>query len=231
MSVNDYDAMAADYSADNENNAWNALYERPAILAMAGDVAGKRVLDAGCGAGAHSEALLAGGADVEGCDLSAGMLRQARRRLGERVTLKQVDLTQPLPYADNQFDMILSSLALHYLEDWSQPLGEFHRILRDDGRLVFSTHHPFMDHAQSGGVDYFATYTFEEAWQRGDQTVTMRFWHRPLVAMLRAIAQAGFHIEQIDEPMPLAQAREKFPDAWRKLTTAPRFLFFALRKA
>lgn len=47
---NDYDAFAAAYTADNESNAWNAYYERPASLALLGDVAGLRVLDAGCGA-------------------------------------------------------------------------------------------------------------------------------------------------------------------------------------
>lgn len=49
MAENDYDAFAAAYDADNEVNAWNAYYERPAILALVGDVAGLSVLDAGCG--------------------------------------------------------------------------------------------------------------------------------------------------------------------------------------
>ena len=43
--------MAAEYSADNADNAFNALYERPATIALLGDVKGRRVLDAGCGSG------------------------------------------------------------------------------------------------------------------------------------------------------------------------------------
>lgn len=43
---NDYDAFAAAYDADNENNAWNAYHERPAVLSAAGDVSGRRELDA-----------------------------------------------------------------------------------------------------------------------------------------------------------------------------------------
>lgn len=230
MSANNYDAMAAAYSLDNENNAWNAGYERPAILAMAGDVTGLRVLDAGCGAGAHALALQAAGAEVEGCDLSSGLLALARQRLGESVPLRQVDLAQPLPYPDACFDLILSALVLHYIEDWTQPLGEFHRLLKPGGRLVFSTHHPFMDHDPDLGESYFSTYTFEEIWQRGNQNITMRFWHRPLAAMLRAVVQAGFSIEMIDEPQPQAEVETQFPDAWNKLTSAPRFLFFSLRK-
>ncbi|WP_244135728.1 hypothetical protein [Burkholderia seminalis] len=57
MPENDCDAFAAAYDADNEVNAWNAFYERPAILSMAGDVANLRVLDAGCGGGAHPHRL------------------------------------------------------------------------------------------------------------------------------------------------------------------------------
>jgi len=55
--VNDYDSFAEAYAAENENNLVNAYYERPAMLALAGDVAGRRILDAGCGSGALSAAL------------------------------------------------------------------------------------------------------------------------------------------------------------------------------
>jgi hypothetical protein len=49
--VNDYDSFAAAYSAESDAGIINAYYERPAILALAGDVSGRRILDAGCGAG------------------------------------------------------------------------------------------------------------------------------------------------------------------------------------
>ena len=53
--VNDYDSFAEAYAAENETSLANAYYERPAILALAGDVAGRRILDAGCGSGPLSE--------------------------------------------------------------------------------------------------------------------------------------------------------------------------------
>lgn len=49
--ANDYDGFAEAYAAENENSLVNAYYERPAMLALAGDVAGRRILDAGCGSG------------------------------------------------------------------------------------------------------------------------------------------------------------------------------------
>lgn len=55
--VNDYDRFAQAYTADNEHNLVNAYYERPAMLALAGHVTGRRILDVGCGAGALSAEL------------------------------------------------------------------------------------------------------------------------------------------------------------------------------
>ncbi len=231
MSENDYDAFAAAYQADNESNAWNAHYERPAILALAGDVAGLRVLDAGCGGGAHAAALVDRGAILTGIDTSAGLLEIARRRLGGRVQLMLADLNEPLPFEDGAFDLVIASLVMHYLADWSLPLSEFNRILSDSGRLVFSTHHPFMDHDLAGHDNYFETYSFSETWQRGGRAIVMRFWHRPLHAMFDALKSAGFHIDVLSEPQPDPKVDTLFPAAYKSLTTKPRFLFFSTVKA
>ncbi|MEH7880154.1 class I SAM-dependent methyltransferase [Rhizobium laguerreae] len=231
MAENDYDAFAVAYDADNEVNAWNAYYERPAILALVGDAAGLSVLDAGCGGGAHAAALLERGAVVTGIDASAGMLEIAQRRLEGRARLLTADLNEALPFADKAFDLILASLVMHYLPDWSKPLSEFNRLLPEGGRLVFSTHHPFMDHASTGRDNYFETYSFDEIWQRGGKDIAMRFWHRPLHAMFAALKSAGFQIDTVSEPQPDPQARTLFPQAYQSLTTKPRFLFFSVVKA
>ncbi|GAB3119048.1 hypothetical protein GCM10027160_32340 [Streptomyces calidiresistens] len=76
--VNDYDGFAEAYTAETENNPVNAHYERPAMPALAGDVAGRRILDAGCGTGLLAAALRGRGAVVTGIDASAGMLVLAR---------------------------------------------------------------------------------------------------------------------------------------------------------
>ncbi len=137
-----YDDFAAAYAQDNETNVWNACYERPATLALAGDVGGLRVLDAGCGSGALAAALAGRGAAVTGIDLSTGLLEIAARRLGPAVVLRRADLGEPLPLAGGSFELVVASLVLHYLEDWAPVLSEFHRVLVPGGRLVVSTHHP-----------------------------------------------------------------------------------------
>ena len=78
--VNDYDVLAEAYTASNETSLFNAYYERPAILTLAGDVAGRRILDAGCGSGPLFAALRDRGAIVTGFDSSTKMVELARQR-------------------------------------------------------------------------------------------------------------------------------------------------------
>ena len=70
--VNDYDVLAEAYTAENETSPINAYYTRPAILALAGNVAGRRILDAGCGSAPLFAALRDRGAILAGFDSSAG---------------------------------------------------------------------------------------------------------------------------------------------------------------
>jgi SAM-dependent methyltransferase len=216
-------------SADNEANAYNALYERPALLALLGDLKGKRVLDAGCGAGPLAHAMLARGATVTGLEISESMVKLARERLGRQATVHVADLAQPLTMCgDAAFDLVAASLVLHYIEHWEPPLREFRRVLVPGGLLAISTHHPTMDWQLAGG-SYFETHQITETWSKRGVAAEVTFWRRPLIAMIAAFRSTGFAIDDIVEPMPAPECAERFPDAYIELTTAPRYLFFRLR--
>ncbi|WNO70246.1 class I SAM-dependent methyltransferase [Streptomyces sp. AM8-1-1] len=227
--VNDYDSFAEAYAAENENSLVNTYYERPAMMVLAGDVAGRRVLDAGCGSGPLTAALRDCGAVVTGIDASAGMLALARRRLGDAADLHVVDLRDRLPFADGAFDDVVASLVLHYLEDWGPTLAELRRVLRPGGRLIASVDHPFVAYAfQEPRPDYFATTSYSFDWTLNGQSASMRFWRRPLHAMIDAFTTAGFRLSVISEPQPDPAARELFPDGFHDLSTKPNFLFFVV---
>lgn len=229
--ANRYDDIAAAYAEDNKANVWNAYYERPATLTLVGDVSGLRVLDAGCGNGPLAAELVGMGAAVTGIDLSPGLLDLAAQRLGPSVVLLQADLSEPLPFGDGSFDLVVASLVMHYLEDWVPTLSEFHRLLVPGGRLIISTHHPFMDHRVARQSNYFATYQWTEDWAKGDHVTTMRFWHRPLHAMTDVLGQTGFKVDVLSEPLPQAVASQLSPDTFAYLSTHPHFLFFSAHRS
>lgn len=228
--MTDYDQFAKAYSAANENNLLNAWYERPAMVELAGDVDGRRVLDAGCGSGPLSAGLRDRGALVSGFDLSPAMVSLARERLGEEADLKVADLAERLPYEDVSFDVVVCSLALHYLKDWVAPLTELRRVLRPGGHLVVSVPHPAAYLFNYQGSDYFALTQYSEEFEFDEQHAVLTYWHRPLHAMTDAFTEAGWRISVVSEPSwsPDTPAELLPPNAGER-TAFVCFLFFALQ--
>jgi SAM-dependent methyltransferase len=224
-----YDEFAEAYSADNEVNLLNGYYERPAMLRLAGDVDGRRILDAGCGSGPLSAALRDRGAIMTGFDLSTAMIELARRRLGDDADLTVADLAKPLPYADAAFDDVVASLVLHYLEDWTEPLAELRRVLKAGGRLILSVNHPILYTALNPDGDYFDVAEFSYDAEHAGRTVVYTNWHRPLQAMSDAFTAAGFRISVISEP-PIAPhtPSELRPPELKHPARFISFIFFVL---
>ena len=230
VTVSDYDGFAEAYSAENDSNLFNRYYERPEMLRLAGDVAGRRILDAGCGAGPLSEALRAKGAVVAGLDSSAAMVSLARRRLGEDAELYVADLAAPLPFADAEFDDVLASLVLHYLEDWAGPLAELRRVLKPGGRLLVSLIHPAVYAIVYPDADYFALTQYSEDYEMDGRRTVLTYWHRPLHAITDAFSAAGFRIVSLSEPPPAPDTpAELLPDGLDGGSFIC-FLFFVLER-
>jgi SAM-dependent methyltransferase len=227
---NDYDGFAEAYAAENETSLINAYYARPAILNLAGAVTGRRILDAGCGAGAMSAALRDRGAVVAGFDRSAAMVELARQRLGADTDLRVTDITGPLPYPDGAFDDVVAALVLHYLADWTAPLAELRRVLKPGGRLIVAVNHPIIFKIEYPGASYFTTTKWSEEYTFNGRRAVLTYWHRPLHAMTDAFTAAGFRTAVISEPPPAPEARELFPDQLGKSPSGAflSFLFFVL---
>ncbi|MER6669278.1 class I SAM-dependent methyltransferase [Amycolatopsis japonica] len=225
---NDYDTFAEAYAAENETSLVNAYYTRPAILDLAGRVTGRRILDAGCGAGPLFEALRDRGAIMTGFDSSAKMLELARKRLGDDAALRVADIGEPLPYPDGAFDDVIAALVLHYLEDWTAPLAEIRRVLKPGGRLIMAVNHPIIFKLVHPEGDYFKTVKWSDEYTFSGQKAVLTYWHRPLHAMTDAFTAAGFRTSVVSEPHPAPGARERFPEELAGKTAFLSFLFFVL---
>jgi SAM-dependent methyltransferase len=227
-----YNTLAEAYAEAVETKPHNALYERPATLSLLPDVRGKRVLDAGCGPGIYTEILLERGADVFAIDASPNMIELARQRVGDRAQLYVARLDKPMDFLeDDTFDLVLSPLVIDYVEDWQSLFGEFYRILRADGHLVFSIHHPFFEYIYYKIDNYFATGVVSSRWKGFPGVeVDMPSYRRTMQDVINPLVEAGFRIEKLLEPLPTREFAETDPKDFEKLSKFPSFLCVSARR-
>ena len=221
-----YDVFADEFLDHAESGFFNAYYDRPACLALLGDVAGKRVLDAACGPGLYAAELIRRGAQVVGFDHSPRMVQICRARVSEG-EFRVHDLGDRIDWLpDGCVDLALCALAIEYVDDRVNALSELRRVLRPGGALVMSRLHPTGDWLRHGG-NYFDVRTIEETWSRG---WTVRYWLAPLERTCEEIFAAGFLIERLTEPRPVPEAAAIDPGEYERLAREPRgFIAFRLR--
>jgi ubiquinone/menaquinone biosynthesis C-methylase UbiE len=213
----------------------NAVLEQPAMMRLLPpSMSGLRVLDLGCGFGNFSRLARAGGArEVVGLDVSVRMLAEAAKRTDDpAITYARCPIEQLGP-EHGTFDLVCSSLALHYVSDYQDALRRIAAATVAGGQLLFSVEHPMW------------TSRAEQAWHRAADGTIMHWpvdqyhqegerrtkwfvdgvvkYHRTVSTYLNGVTNAGFAIRQIDEPCPAAEDIAKQPrlDAFRR---CPNFL-------
>lgn len=228
-----YEKLARAYAAKAETKAENGYNEHPAMRAQIGDVTGLRVLDAGCGPGFLGRDLLAAGArSVVAFDVSPAMIEISRETLGESAELHVADLARELPFESESFDLVVSSLALDYVRDWSVPLGEFHRVLVPGGRLVFSVQHPLGSYAWFHPPTAFGVHLCEAEWKGfTEEPVTVPDYYRSMEEILNPLLAAGFTLREIRETRPVEALRAIDPVKYDRGMKFPTFLILdAIRR-
>jgi ubiquinone/menaquinone biosynthesis C-methylase UbiE len=215
-----YDELADTYAEDVETNGYNADIEFPGTTGLIPGVNGKRVLDAGCGTGVYTEWLLDHGADVVGVDVSETMLEHAMERVKDRATFHQADLGEPLDFAaDDEFDGIVSALALGHIEDWRGVFSEFARVLGSGDFVVFSTSHPLNEYPSDENANYFEVEPRTNEWP-----VEVPYYRRPFAEIIAPVLDADFRVDAIAEPQPTDAFEEKRPEKYEKESKQPVFL-------
>ncbi|WP_323190820.1 class I SAM-dependent methyltransferase [Halostella sp. PRR32] len=212
-----YDAMATDtddgsgWESPWGDNPLQRYYSWPATRALLPDLTDRRVLDAGCGVGDHVGWLLDRGAAVVGIDASEPAVESCRRRYGDRADFGQIDLTEPLPFDDGAFDVVLSHLVLDHLSEWRPVFDEFRRVLTAEGTLVFAVVHPMQYYLSYDAVtEYYDTAAVELGWD----DVSITSYHRPVSDVINALAESGFRLDRFEEPRPPTEYAERAADEW-----------------
>jgi len=230
-----YDDIADAYASRVDAAPYNALHERPAMLALMPSMSGARVLDAGTGAGWYAAELAKRTAWVTAIDGSAAMIEHARARfasaafsnLADQVDLRVADLEQPLSFAgDSSYDGIVSSLVLHYLREWVPTLREFRRILKPNGWLLFSTIHPTAESIQRATNRYLEVEPIDDYWK---WLGNVRYYRRSFSAIVNAVTEAGLTVEKLVEPLPTDEFRKVESKSYERLLKQPEFLIICAR--
>ena len=222
-------------------SGWTKAVEHHGFLGLLPDVEGKRVLDLGCGMGQLALHLAeAGAAEVVGVDISERMLGLARsERSHPRVTyLRQA--IEDAAFPPDRFDLVVSSLALHYVEDYPTLVRRVATWLAPGGVLVYSTEHPIYtagDPTEGWALDgdgnrlHWALDNYAEEGLREQRWFVdgVRKYHRTIATLVNGLVDAGLSVERVLEPIPddeVLRRRPDFVDERRR----PTFLLVRARK-
>lgn len=214
--------------------------EWPTLQKMLPDFAGKTVLDLGCGYGWHCMyAAGRGAAEVVGVDVSERMLSVAEGK-NEYKNVRYIRAAmEEAEFPAGSFDVVLSSLAVHYIADLPALFRRVNTFLKAGGAFVFSAEHPVYtacanaDFIKSDAGDplYYPVDNYFYEGKRncvflGEPVVK---YHRTLTSYFRALAESGFAVQDIAEPMPPEEMRglEEMRDEMRR----PMMIIFSSVKA
>ncbi len=230
----DYDAYASQYAA---YVAWREQAEPdgdpfgllPPLLELLGDLAGRQVLDAGCGEGYLARALAARGAQVTGIDLSPQLIELARAKNPGGIDYQVADLSQPQPAIAGRFDTAASYLVLNDVAGYRGFAATLAASLKSGGRLALALNNPYSAVIDRHVTDYFDSGAASPYRGFREIGIEARYYHRTLEDYLDAFLTAGLHPAKLTDIAALADSHR--PDAYLPPGARfPRFMLLAFNK-
>ena len=220
----------------DEGSGLNDNLEQPALWSLlGGSLHGLSILDLGCGFGGFARKARALGADaVLGIDLSDNMLAEARKRTDDtRIDYRRSSMEE-LALEPQAFDLVVSSLMLHYVKDYEAAVQKIARYLRPGGRFVFSVEHPMFTaraeqdwiRAEDGTPLYWPVDNYREEGERRVRWFVEEVvkYHRTMETYVNGLIASGFTLQRLLEPEPVTAAKSPQADLERR---RPPFLLIA----
>ncbi len=240
QNIYDDPTFYAGYKALRQNDTgFNGAIEVPAMQKLLPDPAGLCILDLGCGFGYFARhARRAGASCVTAVDVSRNMLDEATRMTDDPAITylhSSIEAYRPEP---GSYDVVVSSLALHYVADYQAVAYRVYEALSSGGRFVFSVEHPVCTanpvgwaydekgHALHWPLDHYTregqrdTFWFVEG---------VRKYHRTIATYVNTLIAVGFRLEHLGEPAPTPDALTSRPELEKEKRRPPFLLLAAAR--
>ncbi len=225
----------------DSQNQLNDLIEQLAMHSLLPEVKGWSVLDLGCGAGDLCRRLNSLGAqEVVGVDISANMLELARKEIPPGVVYHQQAM-EDLAFPPESLDLVVSSLAFHYVADLPALFQKIYGWLKPSGLLLFSTEHPISTSAQgihhgwikdpSGNKLCWPVDCYSQEGRRESHWFVPGVikYHRTISTIMNSLIRAGFTIQTVVEPVASDEDEKNWPNL-KEARRRPPFLIVKAAK-
>jgi len=245
--------MGKDYFREEMNN--------PAALKMVGNVKDKHLLDLSCGEGYNTRILAKKGARVVGVDFSQRMIKLARQRekrdrLGIRYYVS--DAADLKELQSECFDVVTCFMALMDIERYEDAISQVARVLKKNGRFVFSITHPCFEYGDTVSGEPIAEWKYEDGKENategkpGHLEIRRYFgitrcevswdmnrlvkpfqttaFHRTLTDYFRALHKSGLVVTRLVEPKPTSRGVSEYPSLRKHVLIPHSIIIEAMRK-
>lgn len=201
----------------------------------------KRILDLGCGFGWHCKYAIENKAkEVIGVDSSEKMLAKAENINGDKAITYIKGTMEEVELENESFDVVISSLALHYVEDFYKVCEKVRNALRDNGEFIFSVEHPIFTaygnqqwhSSESGEILHWPVdnYFYEGKRTSNFLGEDVTKYHKTLTTYINDLLKCGFEIKEVIEPMPPKEMLDEI-DGMRDELRRPMMLLISVRKS
>lgn len=222
--------------------SYNDFVEQPAIKSVMPEIKEGFILDLGCGTGHFAKYCIDKGASkVIGVDISKNMIHRARKDNEHKKIEYFCMPIEELELPNQKFDLIISSLAVHYIENYSKLITKIRSLLKQDGELIFSTEHPIVTARKESGNWvrddegnrlHWALDNYQEEGKREHDWYVdgVIIYHRTISTLMNTLIENGFIIEKVIEPQSIPDGLEKMPKIVNE-KRRPSFIVIKARKS
>lgn len=207
---------------------------------MIPELRNKSVLDLGCGFGWHCRyAREQKASSVIGVDIAEKMLQKAREMTDDSsISYIQMPM-EDIHFPDSHFDVVISSLAFHYMQSFEEICKKVYRCLKPGGSFVFSVEHPIFTsrneqdwyYDDQGNRLHWAVDHYQSEGLRETNFLTNNVikYHRTFSSYMNDLIHTGFMIKEVKEPIPSEEMLRRIPDMHDELRR-PMFLIISSEK-